>query len=99
MRVGRMASDCRDRYRNHIVDRDTRVTGAWSKEEEEELTRIVTDMTIKQGRDIDNDVFWSRVSQLMGGRRGRQQCRIKWCVTLRWRTPSLSDSNCLGLTL
>ena len=76
-----MASDCRDRYRNHLVDRDTRATGAWSKEEEDELTRIVTDMTIKQGRDIDNDVFWSRVSQLMGGRRGRQQCRIKWYAT------------------
>jgi hypothetical protein len=81
-RVGRMASDCRDRYRNHLVDRDTRSTGAWSKEEEDELTRIVTDMTIKQGRDIDNDVFWSRVSQLMGGRRGRQQCRIKWYAML-----------------
>lgn len=57
---------------------DRVITGPWTKEEEEELTRIVTDMTIKQGRDIDNDVFWSRVSQLMGGRRGRQQCRIKW---------------------
>ncbi|KAF6762096.1 nucleolar protein [Ephemerocybe angulata] len=81
-RVGRMASDCRDRYRNHILGRETRVAGAWSKEEEAELTRIVTDMTIKQGRDIDNDVFWSRVSHLMGGRRGRQQCRIKWTDSL-----------------
>jgi Myb-like DNA-binding protein REB1 len=53
-------------------------TGPWSKEEEEQLTRIVTDMTIKQGKDIDNDVFWGKVSELMGGRRGRQQCRIKW---------------------
>jgi Myb-like DNA-binding protein REB1 len=35
-------------------------------------------MTVKQGRDIDNDVFWGRVSELMGGTRGRQQCRIKW---------------------
>ena len=26
-RVMRMASDCRDRYRNHIVDRETRVSG------------------------------------------------------------------------
>ncbi|RXW25268.1 hypothetical protein EST38_g638 [Candolleomyces aberdarensis] len=82
LRVGRMSSDCRDRYRNHIVGSEVRVSGAWSKEEEEELTRIVTDMTIKQGRDIDNDVFWSRVSQLMGGRRGRQQCRIKWTDSL-----------------
>jgi hypothetical protein len=27
LRVGRMSSDCRDRYRNHIVNRDIRVTG------------------------------------------------------------------------
>lgn len=96
-RVGRMSSDCRDRYRNHIINRDVRVNGTiippvilytlwyscsilgvWTKKEEEELTRIVTDMTVKQGKDIDNDVFWGRVSELMGGKRGRQQCRIKW---------------------
>lgn len=94
-----MSSDCRDRYRNHIVNRNIRVTGSsrrrsviflliyrsvgpWSKEEEEKLTQIVTDMTIKQGKDIDNDVFWGKVSDLMGGKRGRQQCRIKWSVML-----------------
>jgi hypothetical protein len=54
--------------------------GHWSQEEEEQLTRIVTDMTVKQGKDIDNDVFWGKVSELMGGKRGRQQCRIKWSV-------------------
>ncbi|KAG2013292.1 nucleolar protein [Coprinopsis cinerea AmutBmut pab1-1] len=81
-RVGRMSSDCRDRYRNHIVGRDVRKNGPWSKEEEDELTRIVTDMTVKQGRDPDTDVFWGRVSELMGGRRGRQQCRIKWTDSL-----------------
>jgi hypothetical protein len=26
-RVGRMSSDCRDRYRNHIINRDIRVNG------------------------------------------------------------------------
>jgi len=26
-RVGRMSSDCRDRYRNHIVNREIRVAG------------------------------------------------------------------------
>ncbi|PPQ77681.1 hypothetical protein CVT25_011116 [Psilocybe cyanescens] len=81
-RVGRMASDCRDRYRNHIFNRDIRISGHWSKEEEDRLTEIVTDMTVKQGRDIDNDVFWGRVSELMGGSRGRQQCRIKWTDAL-----------------
>lgn len=42
------------------------------------LTEIVTDMTVKQGKDMDNDVFWGIVSQRMGNKRGRQQCRIKW---------------------
>jgi Myb-like DNA-binding protein REB1 len=53
-------------------------TGQWKKEEEEELTRIVTEMTVHQGKDFDNDVFWGQVSQRMGNKRGRQQCRIKW---------------------
>ena len=53
-------------------------TGSWTKEEEEELTKIVTEMTVDQGKDIDNDIFWGVVSKRMGGKRGRQQCRIKW---------------------
>jgi hypothetical protein len=73
-----MASDCRDRYRNHIQNSEDRTAGPWRKEEEIRLTQIVTDMTVKQGKDMDNDVFWSVVSQRMGGKRGRQQCRIKW---------------------
>ncbi|PPQ65964.1 hypothetical protein CVT26_010726 [Gymnopilus dilepis] len=81
-RVGRRAADCRDRYRNHIVNREIRVMGPWSKEEEDKLIRIVTDMTVKQGKDPDNDVFWGKVSELMGGTRGRQQCRIKWTDAL-----------------
>ena len=53
-------------------------SGPWSRAEEEELTEIVTEMTVKQGKNMDNDVFWSVVSERMGNRRGRQQCRIKW---------------------
>lgn len=99
--VGRMSSDCRDRYRNHIANREVRVTGAWTKEEEQELTAIVTEMTIQQGKDFDNDVFWGKVSDRMGNRRGRQQCRIKWSAPLIWdiykfdfscRTDSLSKT-------
>jgi Myb-like DNA-binding protein REB1 len=81
-RVGRMSADCRDRYRNHIVNREIRVTGPWTKEEEEQLTRIVTKMTVGRGGDLDSDVFWGKVSQEMGGKRGRQQCRIKWTDAL-----------------
>jgi len=81
-KVGRMSSDCRDRWRNHLQDRGTRQSGPWSKEEEEELTQIVTEMTVEKGKDIDNDIFWGVVSRRMGGKRGRQQCRIKWTDTL-----------------
>ncbi|KAH8094917.1 hypothetical protein BXZ70DRAFT_344152 [Cristinia sonorae] len=82
VRIGRMDSDCRDRYRNHLQDREKRQTGHWTKEEEERLTQIVTEMTVQQGKDIDNDIFWGVVSTKMGGTRGRQQCRIKWTDSL-----------------
>ncbi|KAH9062775.1 hypothetical protein EDB87DRAFT_1605825 [Lactarius vividus] len=81
-RVGRMASDCRDRYRNHIHNSEDRAVGTWTKDEEIRLTEIVTEMTVKQGKDMDNDVFWGIVSQKMGNKRGRQQCRIKWTDAL-----------------
>lgn len=80
--VGRASGDCRDRYRNHLENQDKRNNGPWTKEEEEELTKIVLEMTVEQGKDIDNDVFWGIVSQRMGNRRGRQQVRIKWCVIM-----------------
>lgn len=53
-------------------------SGTWTKEEESKLIEVVTDLTVKQNKDWDNDVFWTRVSALMDGKRGRQQCRIKW---------------------
>ncbi|KAJ3863754.1 hypothetical protein EV359DRAFT_42482 [Lentinula novae-zelandiae] len=83
--VGRRAPDCRDRWRNHIVGREIRVTGPWTKEEEEELTRIVEEMTVKKGGTLDDDVFWGAVSDLMGNKRNRQQCRIKWTDALSKR--------------
>ncbi|ELU45902.1 nucleolar protein [Rhizoctonia solani AG-1 IA] len=72
LRVGRMSSDCRDRYRNHLVDQEARVVGPWTKEEEDELTRIVMELTVERGLQADNDVLWSEVSERMGGRRTRQ---------------------------
>ncbi|OBZ70249.1 Cyclin-D-binding Myb-like transcription factor 1 [Grifola frondosa] len=63
-------------------NRDLRHSGHWTKGEEAELTQIVTEMTVEQGKDIDNDIFWGVVSDRMGGKRGRQQCRIKWTDSL-----------------
>ncbi|CDZ98477.1 RNA polymerase I termination factor, Myb superfamily [Phaffia rhodozyma] len=77
--VGRMAGDCRDRFRNHIEhNTGGRVRGSWTPQEEEELSRIIKEMTTDQGKSADNDVFWGAVSEKMGYKRSRQQCRIKW---------------------
>ncbi|KAI0340763.1 hypothetical protein BDW22DRAFT_1430434 [Trametopsis cervina] len=81
-RVGRSAQDCRDRYRNHLENSNDRRSGPWTKEEEEELTAIVNELKTQRGEVSDNDIFWGAVSQRMGGRRGRQQCRIKWIDSL-----------------
>lgn len=37
-------------------------------------------MTVKKGGTLDDDVFWGAVSDLMGNKRNRQQCRIKWYI-------------------
>ncbi|KAL1747490.1 hypothetical protein HDZ31DRAFT_31905 [Schizophyllum fasciatum] len=80
-RVGRMPADCRDRYRNHLKLPDRNV-GPWTQAEEDELVRVVKRLTVDKGRDFEQDVFWSRVSAEMGGKRSRQQCRIKWTDSL-----------------
>ncbi|KAF8592177.1 hypothetical protein K439DRAFT_1325062 [Ramaria rubella] len=81
-RVGRTAQDCRDRYRNHASIRSEKESGRWSKEEEEQLTRIVQELTTEQGKNSDHEIFWSIVSKRMGNKRGRHQCRIKWTDSL-----------------
>ncbi|CAE6425596.1 unnamed protein product [Rhizoctonia solani] len=91
LRVGRMSSDCRDRYRNHLVDQEARVIGPWTKEEEDELTRIVMELTVERGLQADNDVLWSEVSERMGGRRTRQQVRIKWTDALNKRVKNAGE--------
>ncbi|EIN10900.1 hypothetical protein PUNSTDRAFT_65638 [Punctularia strigosozonata HHB-11173 SS5] len=92
MQVGRMASDCRDRWRNHLMEKDKRKMGKspcsscqWSKDEEEELKRIVTELAQLQGKSVeesDTDVFWTKVSERMDYKRSRQQCRGKWTDVL-----------------
>jgi hypothetical protein len=62
-----------------VSDREYKL-GPWSKEEEDRLSEIVLSMTVEQGKDSERNIFWKRVSEEMGGQRGRTQCRIKWYV-------------------
>ena len=76
--IQRTASDCRDRYRNHIEGANLRVTGRWSRGEELELEQIVLAMTIEEGKKVQDDLFWSIVAGRMQNKRTKQQCRNKW---------------------
>ncbi|KAF7292326.1 Nucleolar protein [Mycena chlorophos] len=81
--IGRLATDCRDRYRNYLKHRGTQTSGPWSKEEEEKLVSII--LELHEGKDLDHGVPWTQVSERMGGTRGRQQCRMKWTDSLSVR--------------
>ncbi|ORZ12477.1 hypothetical protein BCR41DRAFT_100440 [Lobosporangium transversale] len=48
--LGRMADSCRDRYRNHLKDQDTMVSGPWAAHEDERLLDIMQDLAEKQGK-------------------------------------------------
>jgi hypothetical protein len=52
--------------------------GKWTKGEEDQLMEIVQDMKTTLGIEEGDEIFWGRVSEKMGGRRGKQQCRNKW---------------------
>lgn len=75
--VGRTSSDCRDRYRNHLLQREKRQTGKWTPEEEKKLSKFVKKF---QSESDEGEVFWTEVANKMKTRT-RQQCRDKWSVS------------------
>ena len=90
--LGRMAEDCRDRYRNYIVCGDNRTVGEWTQVEEERLTEAVNECkaamreqaidTSAEPADAEEEygklLNWSAVSEKMGKTRSRLQCHYKW---------------------
>ena len=54
------------------------ISGPWTTEEEDLLTNIVQSLTVDQSKDRVFGVPWTIVSERMGYRRSRHQCRIKW---------------------
>lgn len=80
LNVGRSEIDCRDRYRGELVDRDSRNSGRWSKDEEERLKAAVLEAQSALGADplMAKEVPWTVIVAKMGGDRGWTQCRQKW---------------------
>jgi len=88
--VKRSPEDCRDRWRNYIVNGENRVTDVWTETEERALLSAVHDCVQKLNEDHeeqhgilkDYDAWkflnWQMVSDRMGGRRSRLQCSYKF---------------------
>lgn len=77
--VGRSYTDCRDRYKKQLEVSKERISGRWTKQEEEQLKKAVKKATEDLGRDMfDGDIPWTVVAQLMDGYRSFHQCRVKW---------------------
>ncbi|KAA1109625.1 RNA polymerase I enhancer binding protein, variant 2 [Puccinia graminis f. sp. tritici] len=81
--VGRPADDCRDRWRNHTCVKDLKNQGKWSQEEEDLLVQLMAQSKsiYSDPKDLQSDGLWTWVSNQMGGRRSRTQCRVKWFAT------------------
>ncbi|CAH1758408.1 6876_t:CDS:10 [Entrophospora sp. SA101] len=84
--LGRMGTQCRDRWRDYgsISNRNPR-KGEWTKEEEDQLKLIVTDIVTRYKDEItlDYGIPWDIVSERMGKKRSPKQCREKWGRKLR----------------
>ncbi|KAF9906729.1 RNA polymerase I enhancer binding protein [Linnemannia zychae] len=95
--LGRMADSCRDRYRNHLKDQSTMLTGPWQPHEDEQLLTIMQDLALQQGKIniLDSSPMWTLISERMRGTRTRHQCRHRYSQTLQprlergeWTAPS-----------
>ncbi|KAK3826558.1 MAG: hypothetical protein JOS17DRAFT_776399 [Linnemannia elongata] len=95
--LGRMADSCRDRYRNHLKDQSTMLTGPWQPHEDEQLLTIMQDLALQQGKIniLDSSPMWTLISERMHGTRTRHQCRHRYSQTLQprlergeWTAPS-----------
>ncbi|KAF9436732.1 RNA polymerase I enhancer binding protein [Entomortierella beljakovae] len=85
--LGRMADSCRDRYRNHLKDQSTMISGTWAAHEDETLLEIMHDQALLQGKSniLESTYLWTTVSEKMGGSRSRHQCRHRFSQSLQAR--------------
>ncbi|KAI1318341.1 RNA polymerase I enhancer binding protein [Mortierella claussenii] len=82
--LGRMADSCRDRYRNHLKDQDTMVSGPWAPHEDELLLDIMQELAEQQGKAtiLESSHLWTTIAEKMNGKRSRHQCRHRFSQAL-----------------
>ncbi|KAF0525045.1 nucleolar protein [Gigaspora margarita] len=81
--LGRMGTQCRDRWRDYVQYKNDKLRGRWTKEEEQKLINIIVEITGQNDADISLDwgIPWQQVSSLMENTRSPNQCRAKWYLT------------------
>ncbi|CAG8682477.1 14541_t:CDS:2, partial [Racocetra fulgida] len=77
--LGRMGTQCRDRWRDYLQHRKEKLRGKWTDEEEQKLINIIVELTRQNDADISLDwgIPWQQVSSLMENTRSPNQCRAK----------------------
>ncbi|WPK25701.1 hypothetical protein PUMCH_003026 [Australozyma saopauloensis] len=82
--MNRMPEDCRDRWRNYLKCGENRAKNKWSEDEENTLKQIIMELhSTLVGKDKQNSINWTLVSEKMNGIRSRIQCRYKWNKLVR----------------
>jgi hypothetical protein len=89
--INRFGEDCRDRWRNYLVNGDNLKKSYWEKDEEKKLRAAVRECIkkVREDRRKNEDprdahktdeelIDWGTVSKTMGHTRSRLQCANKW---------------------
>ncbi|KAF8265400.1 hypothetical protein EI94DRAFT_1702530 [Lactarius quietus] len=77
------ATDCSDRFCQHIQYKETKQTGAWSSDKESQLIHAMEVLAWGGKSDMSAAGFWVFVSKKMGGTWTPKQCQSKWSETLK----------------
>ncbi|CAG8720729.1 9838_t:CDS:2, partial [Funneliformis mosseae] len=81
----RMPEGCKERYVVCLQHQDKHNKGKWTKEEEEQLTKVVVNITKECDANISLDwgIPWQLVAEAMENKRTALSCRSKWVRDLR----------------
>ncbi|KAG8628778.1 hypothetical protein KVT40_002643 [Elsinoe batatas] len=102
--LGRLAEDCRDRWRDYVGN-PSKQDGVWTDAEEAELEKAVVECVSRMrkerfnqelGDDFDDSILeanvnWAVVSDMLGKKRSRLQCRYKW-AKLHYRKVRIAET-------
>ena len=80
--IGRTQDEVATHWYNKVQHQDKRASGQWTEEEVRSLRDAVkqckTRLGVALGPETDHEIRWSVVSDMLGNKRTRQQCSLRW---------------------